>query len=131
MTGSVNMVKYSKEELKKRKKKMKTLERKRTRPTGRIAIRQMEKDCMLIYRLCSGRSPIEFFAENDHLCKRFFSISITKINADSILEEKEIYEFACERKDALSLFSLLVRNTVTPCTLVDIVEDFRLDRNIC
>lgn len=110
---------------------MKTLERKRTYPTGRIAIKQIEKDTMLIYKLCCGRSPIEFFAENEHLCKRFFSISITKLDANSVLEERNIYEFACERKDAMSLFSLLVRNTVTPCTLGDIVEDFRLDRNIC
>ncbi len=109
---------------------MKVLET-RIAPTGKIAIRRIGKDSMLIYRLCSGRSPIEFFAENEHLCRRFFSISITKLDANALPEERNIYEFACKKDDALSLFKMLVRNTVTPCTLGDIVEDFKLDHNIC
>ncbi len=110
---------------------MKTLEKKAPATTGKIAIRQIDQDSMLIYKLCGGRSPIEFVAQNRHLGKQFFSISIMKLDANTVLEEKNIYEFACRRSDALSLFDMLVRNTVTPCTLGDIVEDFRLDHNIC
>lgn len=110
---------------------MKMLEKQVAASTGKVAIRRMGKDNMLIYKLCSGKSPIEFFAENEHLCRRFFSISISKLDANDVLEERNIYEFACKKEDAFSLFHLLVKNTVTPCTLGDIVEDFRLDHNIC
>lgn len=110
---------------------MKTLERKTALPTKKIAIKQFSENCMLIYRLTSGRSPIEFADESEHRIKRFFHISITKIDAGKVMEERDIYELACTRMEAVGFFDTLVRNTVTPCTLGDIVEDFRLDHNIC
>ena len=110
---------------------MKTLERKIVFPTKKLAIKQLDENCMLIYKLTSGRSPIEFVSEDEHIRRRFFHISITKIDAGAVLEERDIYELACLREEAIEFFDTLVRNTVTPCTLGDIVEDFRLDHNIC
>ena len=110
---------------------MKTLERKTALPTKKIAIKRFKENCMLIYRLTSGRSPIDFADESEHKRKKFFHISITKIDSGTVMEERDVYELACTRTQAIGFFDTLVRNTVTPCTLGDIVDDFMLDHNIC
>ena len=51
-----------------------------------------------------------------------YSVTVSSTK-DSCSHEKTAYDITRNRVRALSLFDLLVRNTVTPCTILDVLED--------
>lgn len=100
-------------------------------PIRKLSIKQFGPNNMLIYRLINCKSPIELCSDGIPKAKeRLFSLSIIKLDAQNINEEKYTYEFSCDKKDAVELFDTIVRNTVTPCTLADVIDDFKYEHDI-
>ncbi len=51
-----------------------------------------------------------------------FSVTVSAIKG-TYSDEKNAYDITRNKRRAGKIFDLLVRNTVTPCTLIDVLED--------
>lgn len=55
-------------------------------------------------------------------CRTIYSVSVS-IRKDSYFDEKTAYDITRIRQKALWIFDMLWKNTVTPCTLTDVLEE--------
>lgn len=60
--------------------------------------------------------------EGEGKYKTIYSVSVS-IRKDSYFDEKTAFDITRIRQKALWIFNMLWKNTVTPCTLIEVLEE--------
>lgn len=74
------------------------------------------KDTDICYYLLTGdrREPP---------CRKVYSLLCTKIVNGILTESEYVYDLAPSYDEALRIYTLLYRNTVTPCCMLEVLEE--------
>lgn len=90
-----------------------------------LSVKRPTSDILIVYRLL--RSPV---VSNDELVhskdKRSstYSVSIVMISGTNQREEEYIYDVTRDAEEGRKIFRLLSENTVTPCAVYEILDDY-------
>ena len=97
------------------------LQRTRKKDTSikRLSIKHLEGDIILLYRLIEDRPN-----QKSTLFGTVYSISVTKIDCGGRRREvKRVYDVTRNESEAQRIFALISRGRVTPCCLLETIED--------
>lgn len=85
----------------------------------RLSIKHLEGDVILLYRLIEDKLPYK-----SALFGSVYSISVTKIDCGGKKREvRRVYDVTRCETEAERIFSLISRGRVTPCCLLETIED--------
>ena len=92
------------------------------RKTVRTTVKSLSGCGVLIFRLMFCREPLDIDG-GEPVMTGFYSITISKLSFDGTRDDKTLTDVSRDMGEASRLFSLLVRNTVTPETVCYIMDD--------
>lgn len=93
--------------------------RKKEKSVKRLSIKRLEGDIILLYRLIEDRLNCK-----STLFGSVYSISVTKIDCGGKRREvKRVYDVTRNETEAERIFSMVSRGRVTPCCLLETIED--------
>ena len=78
-----------------------------------------EEDEVLVYHLLASQKELEEIGT-----VTVYGIGIELKRGDTVMDAAQVADITSQNDTAQRLFECFVRNTVTPCTLQDVAEDF-------
>ena len=90
-----------------------------------LSVKRPMNDLLIVYRLL--RSAVAFGEASAYAMDKpsyTYSISVVMISGTNIREEEYIYDVARDGIESKKIFRLLSENTVTPCTVYEILDDY-------
>ncbi|NLK38917.1 MAG: hypothetical protein GX303_01540 [Clostridiales bacterium] len=90
-----------------------------------LSVKRPTSEILLVYRLLRSLDK----AVGEHLFSKdkreyVYSLSIVMISGSDKREEEYIYDIARNQYDARKIFRLLSENTVTPCAVYEVLDDY-------
>ncbi len=84
-----------------------------------LSVKRPTNDILLVYRLLR---TIDNSGKNRH--GFIYSISLVMIDESNRREEEYIYDISRKGEEAKRIFRLLSENTVTPCAVYEVIDDY-------
>lgn len=90
-----------------------------------LSVKRPTSEILLVYRLLRSLD----LADGEKLVTKdkrqyIYSLSIVMISGSDKREEEYIYDISRERDEARKMFRLLSENTVTPCTVYEVLDEY-------